>query len=41
MKIILTDRKGICWKVYLNNNMKLIEILECIEKQFYPKECNK
>ncbi len=35
MKIILTDKRGVCYKFYITEDMKLIEILECIEQQFY------
>ncbi len=37
VKIILTDENKICWKFYLTEDTRLVEILECIEHQFYPK----
>ena len=37
-QIIITDVKGTCWKFYLTKDMRLDEILECIDQQFYSEE---
>ncbi len=37
-QIILTDEDEICWKFYVTKDMKLGEILTCIDKQFYAKD---
>lgn len=37
-RIILQDEKGICWKFNMTEDMKLVEILTCVEHQFYAKE---
>lgn len=39
--IILTDENEICWKIRMTKDMNLAEILEGIEKQFYPKRSYK
>lgn len=33
--IIMTDQKGICWKLRITKDMYLGEIMECVEQQFY------
>jgi len=37
-QVILTDKKGICWKFNLTEDMILIEILNCVEEQFYQEK---
>lgn len=40
VKIIINDEKGNCWKFYLTKDMRIDEILYCVEEQFYTKEKN-
>lgn len=35
MQIIINDDRGSCWKFYLTEDMNLVEIMECVEQQFY------
>lgn len=36
--IVLLDEKGICWKFNITEDMRLDEILHCVEQQFYSDE---
>lgn len=36
IQFILDDGEGDCWRCELGDDMKLDEIIICIEKQLYP-----